>query len=321
MYHLVRNISFVAFLSATAACSSDDDSSSQAQAGATSTDDGSSSGGAGAETPGSIVEIAAGNEDFSQLVSSLTAANLVEALSAEGPFTVFAPTDAAFDSFEAANPGVLAGLSTEELTAVLTHHVVAGKIMSSDLVDSSIAATLGGSYVGISVGDSVSISGATVTTPDIEASNGVIHVIDSLILPPSNDVVQTAVAAGSFTKLAEALTSTGLVAVLQGEGPFTVFAPTDAAFEAFETANPGVLSSLSNEELSNILLYHVASGWVGASDLSDGMMIPTSLEGKQITVALTNGAKVNSSSITQANLLASNGVIHVIDAILLPPAG
>lgn len=268
---------------------------------------------------GTVVDIAVGDENFSQLVAALQSANLVDILSTAGPFTVFAPTDAAFDAFEAANPGVLASLTTEELTSILTYHVVGSQVMSSDLVSGALAETLQGGHVGITLNDSVMINDATVETADIAASNGVIHVIDSIMLPPGGDIVDVALEAGAFTQLAGALTAAGLVDTLKSEGPFTVFAPTDAAFEAFEAANPGVLESLSTEQLTDILLYHVSTGWVGAADLSDGMIVPTQLVGRDLTIDLSNGVRVNTSNVTDANILTSNGVIHVINEILLPP--
>lgn len=267
-----------------------------------------------------VAEIAAANSDFSDLVSALEAADLVTALGGKGPFTVFAPTNEAFAAFEKENPGVLGELTKEELTGVLTYHVISAQVLAADLVSGSIAETLGGGYVGITLGDDVLINEAVVTKPDIVGKNGVIHVIDRIMLPPSADVVDTAIAAGSFTKLAEALTTAELVETLKGEGPFTVFAPTDDAFAAFEEANPGVLASLTKEQLTDILLYHVTSGWVGAAALEDGMMVPTQLADKSLVVDLTDGVKINDSAVTTANVLTTNGVIHVIDTILLPPA-
>lgn len=140
------------------------------------------------------------------------------------------------------------------------------------------------------------------------------------MLPPSKDIVGTAVAAGSFTKLAGALVAAGLDKTLQGTGPFTVFAPTDDAFDAFEARNPGVLASLTTAQLSDILLYHMVSGRAGPADLKDGASVNTALAGKSLKVSTTGGVKVNESKVTSANIVATNGVIHVIDAILLPPS-
>ncbi len=276
-------------------------------------------GGGAVEDP-TIVELAVEAGTFTSLVAALEAADLVAALSGEGPFTVFAPNDAAFEAFEDDNPGVLASLTTDELTAVLSYHVLAAEVLSTDLVDGSIAETLNGAYVGIDLSDGVKVGGATVTAADLTGSNGVIHVIDRLLLPPSENLVETAVSAGSFTQLAAALVATGLDETLADGGPFTVFAPTDEAFDAFEDANPGVLASLNEAALTDILLYHVVDGWVGAADLVDGASVPTLLTDASLTVDLSSGAKLNESSVVAANVLATNGVIHVIDEILLPPS-
>ena len=267
-----------------------------------------------------VVELAIEAGTFTSLVAALEAADLVAALSGEGPFTVFAPDDAAFAAFEEEHPGVLASLSTDELTAVLTYHVLAAEVLSTDLVDGSIAETLNGAYVGIELSDGVKVGGADVTAADLIASNGVIHVIDRIILPPGENLVETAVSAGSFTQLAAALVATGLDATLADGGPFTVFAPTDDAFDAFEAANPGVLGSLTEAALTDILLYHVVDGWVGAADLVDGSSVPTLLTDASLTIDLSSGVVVNESSVVAANVLATNGVIHVIDEILLPPS-
>jgi transforming growth factor-beta-induced protein len=179
--------------------------------------------------------------------------------------------------------------------------------------------TLNGARAAIDLTAGAMVAGSKVTTADVAASNGVIHVIDKIMMPPSKDIVGTAVAAGSFTKLAGALVATGLDKTLQGAGPFTVFAPTDDAFAAFETKNPGVLASLTTAQLSDILLYHVVSGWAGPADLKDGASVNTALAGKSLKVSTTAGVKVNESKVTSANIVTTNGVIHVIDAILLPP--
>lgn len=128
-----------------------------------------------------IVDTAVDAGSFTTLAGALETAGLVETLKGDGPFTVFAPTD---DAFAALPEGTLEGLSEEELTAILTYHVVPGAVMSSDLSDGMTAATVEGSEVTFSVGDSVMVGDATVTSADIEASNGVIHVIDSVLMPP-----------------------------------------------------------------------------------------------------------------------------------------
>jgi uncharacterized surface protein with fasciclin (FAS1) repeats len=135
-------------------------------------------------------------------------------------------------------------------------------------------------------------------------------VIDKIILPPADDIVQTAIAAGMFTKLAGALTAAGLVETLKGEGPFTVFAPTDAAFGKLAAVPAG-------DDLKNVLLYHVVSGAVSSGDLS-AVSVSTLLEGESLTVSLTGGVKINDAKVTTANIIAKNGVIHVVDTVLVP---
>jgi transforming growth factor-beta-induced protein len=253
--------------------------------------------------------VAAGG--FEQLAAALTKAGLVDTLKGDGPFTVFAPTDEAFEQFEEDNPGVLAGLSKDELTGILTYHVVAGAaVESSALKDDQVFVTVAGSPVLVDTTGGVKVSDASVTTADVKASNGVIHVIDKIILPPADDIVATAVAAGDFTQLADALTAADLVTTLQGEGPFTVFAPTDAAFEALESVPSG-------DALKDVLLYHVVSGAVGSGDLKAGT-VSTLLAGKDLTVALEGGVQINDANVTMANIITKNGVIHVIDSVLIP---
>jgi uncharacterized surface protein with fasciclin (FAS1) repeats len=131
-----------------------------------------------------IVEIASANKDFTTLVAAVVAAGLAETLSGAGPFTVFAPTNEAFAKLPA---GTVAELikpeNKEKLAAILTYHVVAGKTLSSDLTDGQLIKTVNGQKVKVSVGDKVKVDGAVVITPDLEASNGVIHVIDAVIMP------------------------------------------------------------------------------------------------------------------------------------------
>jgi len=269
-------------------------------------------GGAGAPSGArDIVDTAVAAGQFTKLAAALTKAGLVSALKGAGPFTVFAPDDAAFDAFEAANPGVLAGLSTAALTEILTYHVVAGAaVKSTALKDESVFTTLSGSPILIDTTGGVKVDDAKVKTADVTASNGVIHVIDKIILPPKDDIVATAIANGMFTKLAGALTDAKLVTTLQGDGPFTVFAPTDAAFAKLASVPTG-------DALKNVLLYHVVAGAVGSGDLVAGP-VATQLAGKSVTVSLTGGVKIDDAKVTSANILAKNGVIHVVDTVLVP---
>merc|ERR550514_1873269 len=186
-------------------------------------------------------------------------------------------------------------------------------------------ATLQGAELTVTIeGSTVKVGGATVTTADLECSNGVIHVIDTVLLPPAggNNIVETAVSDGNFKTLTAALTKAQLVDTLSGGGPFTVFAPTDAAFTAALTAL-GLTAEelLAKPDLGDILKFHVVSGKVMSSGLSNGMKVAT-LQGAELTVTIEGSTvKVGGATVTTADLECSNGVIHVIDTVLLPPAG
>jgi transforming growth factor-beta-induced protein len=274
-----------------------------------------------------IVDTAVAADDFNTLVTAVQAAGLVDALKGEGPFTVFAPTDAAF----AALPdGTLDALlaDTEALSQVLLYHVVPGQVMAADVTDGLEAETLQAEAVSFSVSDDgAMINDAIIVATDIEASNGVIHVIDAVILPPSMqaqaeaptpDIVDTAIAADDFNTLVTAVQAAGLVDALKGEGPFTVFAPTDAAFAALPD---GTLDSLlaDTDALSQILLYHVVPGAVMAADVTDGLE-PATLQGEAVSFSVSDdGVMINQANIVATDIAASNGVIHVIDAVILPP--
>ncbi|MEX2529604.1 MAG: fasciclin domain-containing protein [Gemmatimonadota bacterium] len=259
-----------------------------------------------------IVDVAV-DADFSTLVAAVQAAGLESVLRGDGPFTVFAPTDEAFDDLpEGALDDLLA--DPDALAEVLTYHVVAGRITSGDLEDGQLVTTVQGDVFRITLGDGAQVNGANIVTADVEASNGVIHVIDAVLLPPA-DLVDTAVDAG-FTTLVAAVQAAGLVEVLKGDGPYTVFAPTDAAFDNLPE---GALDALlaDPEALANVLTYHVVEGRVFSSDLADEMEVAT-VQGQTLSIALNSGAQVNGANVVTANILTSNGVIHVIDAVLLP---
>lgn len=273
-----------------------------------------------------IVGIAAANPDFSILVAALDKAGLVAVLDGSENYTVFAPTNQAFLD---AGISSLDGLSAEALTPILLNHVVKGKIMSTDLAaGDNYAATENATgpnnskislYIKNAMGVMVN-NDATVTTANIEASNGVIHVIDKVI-SADVDVVDIALQNSNFTSLVGALQAADgdLVSTLQGDGPFTVFAPTNAAFEAISA----VTATLTPAELANILTYHVVSGNVTASMLSDKMTV-TALNTGSFDIDLSgsmpkiiDGAG-NSVGIVLTDVQGKNGVVHVIDAVLLP---
>ena len=277
----------------------------------------------------SIVDIAAGSEDFSILVAALQQANLVEALQGEGPFTVFAPTNEAFAKL-LGELQITADdlLNHPQLADVLLYHVVSGKILSTDLQDGAMPETLGGQTVKVDLKDGAKINESKVVTADIEATNGVIHVIDTVLVPetfsltPAAEipatVVDIALSSPDFSILVAAVQQAGLVEALQGEGPFTVFAPTNAAFEKLlGELSISAEDLLNNPQLADVLLYHVVAGKVLSTDLQNGMEAET-LGGLKITVNLTDGVKINNSSVIAADIEAGNGVVHVIDTVLVP---
>jgi transforming growth factor-beta-induced protein len=277
--------------------------------------------------PKTIVDIAVADGRFSTLVTAVQAAGLVETLSGEGPFTVFAPTDDAFAKLPKETlENLLKPENKDQLVKVLTYHVVPGKVMASDVVKLSEAQTAAGEPIAIKVeGNKVFVNDAQVILTDIEASNGVIHVIDTVILPPSmkaeakKDIVDIAAADGRFTTLVAAVQAAGLVDTLKGEGPFTVFAPTD---EAFAKLPEGTLETLlkpeNKQQLTNILLYHVLPGKVMASEVKDGLIADTAL-GTSVFFKVDMGkAYINEAQIIITDIEASNGVIHVIDKVILP---
>ena len=267
-----------------------------------------------------IVETAMANDDFNTLVDALIAAGLDTTLSDESTeFTVFAPTDAAFAKLDSAYLTNLVQNDIDTLTKILTYHVISGDIMSTDLSDGMRAETVQGKYLDISFDDDiVYIENAMVSTTDIECNNGVIHVIDTVMVP-ENNIVETAIENDDFNTLVSAVVAAGLDTTLSDESTeFTVFAPTDAAFDKLD---PAFLSNLVDNDTANltsILTYHVLAGTVLSTDLSDGMTA-TTVEGTDITVQIVNQiVSIDEATVTLADIKCSNGVIHVIDTVITP---
>lgn len=267
-----------------------------------------------------IVDIAVEDGRFTTLTAALGAAGLVETLQSEGPFTVFAPTDEAFAKLpEGTVEALLNDIPT--LTSILLYHVVPAGVSSSEVVSLSSVPTAHGKDLAVSLSDGkVMINDSQVIITDIEASNGIIHVIDSVLLPPAEtpDIVEIAVGDGRFTTLVAALGAAGLVETLQSEGPFTVFAPTD---EAFAKLPEGTVAALLKDipTLTNILLYHVVSGEVLAADVVS-LSSASAVNGDSISIkSSSSGVMLNESKVLITDIMARNGVIHVIDTVLLPP--
>ncbi|MBM1107911.1 fasciclin domain-containing protein [Aurantibacter crassamenti] len=302
-----------------------------------------------------IVEIAVATDDLSLLVGALQQANagLVDVLSGTGPFTVFAPTNAAFaDLLDSLGDeyNSLADFDTEEekalLVKILTYHVVGNvAAFSTDLSAGQMIETVQGEEITINLEGGVFIEDATdmkaaVITADVEAINGVVHVIDKVLLPQEvvdalkPNIVNLAQSVDDLSVLVEALiqADAGLVDVLSGTGPFTVFAPTNAAFAALLETLGNEYNSLADFDtedekalLAKILTYHVVSGAkVLASDLTDGQAIET-VQSEVITISIHDGVFVgdatdDNATVTTADVEASNGVVHVINKVLLPQA-
>lgn len=288
------------------------------------------------EAPKNIVETAQATADLSSLVSALSRAGLVDALNADGPFTVFAPTNAAFSTFLSANGfASLEDVPVNVLQQILLNHVVSGEIRAANIPAESYQktlATFGNTTSNLSILVKSSASGVSinksvnVVTADVLASNGVVHIVDAVIALPT--VVNHALNNDNFTILVAALTRPSLgvdyVGILSGAGPFTVFAPTNAAFAALLTElNLTSLDQVDDATLNAVLQYHVVAGAnVLASQLTNGQVVTTFQTGT-FTIDLTSGAKIvdarnRTSNIIITDVQGSNGVVHAIDKVILP---
>lgn len=273
------------------------------------------------DTKPNIVETALAAGNFKTLAAALTAADLVKPLQAAGSFTVFAPTDAAFAALPKGTlEDLLKPKNKATLQSILTYHVVPGAYLADKVVKMPFASSLNGQRVGFKVSDNgVTINGARITVTDIQCSNGVIHVIDSVILPSTDDIIDTAVKAGKFNTLAAAIQAAGLVEALKADGPVTVFAPTDAAFAALPKGTVESLLKPENKaQLAAILKFHVIPGRVYSDAAAKGAKVATLQGGMIQTMAKDGKVWVNGAQVIGADIESSNGVIHVIDTVLLP---
>jgi uncharacterized surface protein with fasciclin (FAS1) repeats len=278
-----------------------------------------------------IVELAQGNADLSVLVEAVVAADLATTLSGTGPFTVFAPTNAAFTALLTELGVTKAELLANKplLTAVLQYHVLGDEVMKSQIqLGKAITPLAGGFFKIDQVGmDFVIKDGrnrtSTITATDIDASNGVVHVINKVILPADKNIVETAIAsAPEFSILVEAVVAAGLDGTLSGAGPFTVFAPTNAAFADLLT-ELGVTKDalLANTTLlTSVLTYHVLPARVLKADVVPGAQ-PNTVQGENFSISaglVITDQNARTANIAATDILTSNGVIHVIDRVILP---
>ncbi|MCP4080249.1 MAG: fasciclin domain-containing protein [Planctomycetaceae bacterium] len=268
-----------------------------------------------------IAETAIEVGNFKTLVAAAQAAGLVDTLNGGAQLTVFAPTDEAFAKID---PETLAALlkpeNIDQLTQILTYHVVPGRVNASTAYDLDFAGTVNGQRLPINFrGEGLKVGDANIKVTDVQCSNGVIHVIDSVLMPALADIPTTAQSAGQFNTLLAAVGAAGLADVLAGDGPFTVFAPTDEAFAALPEGTVATLLKPENkQQLVDILKYHVISGRVYDTDAVAAKRAETLL-GRGVNIGLNaEGITVNDAKIVARNIDASNGVIHVIDQVLIP---
>jgi uncharacterized surface protein with fasciclin (FAS1) repeats len=286
--------------------------------------------GGGDDTPATTLTVAQSDERFSILNEAVNAAGLAGTLAGPGPLTVFAPTNDAFAALLAelgvSKDALLANKPL--LTAVLTYHVLPARVERAQVpLGQPITSAQGGIFKIDAVGQNLVVTDgrnrtANITATDVQASNGVVHVIDKVILPADKNIVQTAQALPQFSILVEAVVAADLAGALSGDGPFTVFAPTNDAFVAL-LAELGVSKEALLADtalLTKVLTYHVVPARVLKAQVPVGTPI-TSLQGDSFTIdgtlAITDQAG-RKAAITATDVLTSNGVIHVVDQVILP---
>ena len=277
-----------------------------------------------------IVELASDDTRFSTLVAAVSAADLVDTLQSDGPFTVFAPTDEAFTAYLEANDLTADELlASDQLADILTYHVFSGEVFSAAAIEiaqgsENVVTMVNGDSLALSLsGEDLYTNLSLVTDVDIDATNGVIHAIDAVLVPPveednpTQDIVDIALADENFSTLVTALTTADLVSTLQGEGPFTVFAPTNAAFDKIpaDTLN-GLLADV--DALTGVLTQHVVSGEVDSvTAMSLNGSAADTVSGNDISIDIVDGALVvQGATVTTIDIYATNGVIHVIDTVI-----
>lgn len=274
------------------------------------------------------------NPDYSFLTAALNKAGFVAALDKEGEtqLTVFAPDNKAFMDAGFKSIADLNAVPATTLKEVLLYHVTGTKIKSADIpqATNTQVETLNGQSVFVTKTSAgkVFVNGVQVTKADINCTNGVLHKMDRVLMPATGTIVETAVAAPNLSLLVAAVLrasqgSTDVAAVLSGDGPFTVFAPTNEAFIKAGFANESAINAADPNVVANILTYHVVAGRVFSSDLTDNASVKT-VQGGNVTISLSGGAKVKgNANSTASNIIATdkvttNGVVHVIDQVLLP---
>ncbi len=278
--------------------------------------------------PSNPLAFARSNAKFSILTVALARTGLLNTLmKLDQDYTLFAPTDEAFQAAGLSATAVTQ-LPKDALSAILLYHVVGAKVPASAVPAAAGVTTLNGKQIYVRKNaNGVFVNLAQVTLADVMAKNGVVHVINQVLMPPTKTIVETAVGNPAFSTLVQAVLrastgSTNVAGILSGPGAFTVFAPTNAGFEA-EGITPAVISGIAPDGLTPILGYHVIGSPVFSIDLVNGMM-PTMLLSGKTTITLNGGAKIKgngnstASNIVATDIICTNGIIHVIDRVLLP---
>jgi len=293
--------------------------------------------GGGVTEKKTIAQIVGMNDDYRLLKLALARTGLLDDLNGKGPFTVFAPNNKAFAAAGLGDASAIAKVDKETLKTILLYHVVSGNIKAADIpvADNTPVKALNDKTLFVTKKNGkVSVNGVSVTTADIIASNGVIHAVDRVILPATGTIVDIAAGNPDFSVLVEVVKyastgSTDVLGLLSGPGPLTVFAPTNKAF--LNLLNDLGLSSLDDlkktltpDQVTGILAYHVIPGLVYSGNLVDGSK-PATVNGASVTISLGSGAQVlgngnggKASNIVATDISATNGVVHVIDRVLLP---
>jgi len=293
--------------------------------------------------PNTIADILDEYDSLSKLKELLDTYNLTDTVKNTPNLTLIAPTDRAFKEIENILARFTGDAGAQEVTKILTYHVLPQIVKSDDLADGqSYDAVYPGDKVDVSVTEKgwwwwkyteVKFEDSKVLKVDIEGSNGVIHVVDSVMIPDSvtipNTVVDVAVGMEELSTLVDLLVKLNLADILKGTGPFTVFAPTNDAFSDIENT----LEGLTDTQVTNVLLYHVVNGKVLSDQLTDGQVVDTLYSGNTLTVSIEKKGgwrcrwfgygckefiKINESDVEKADVDADNGVIHILDKVLIP---
>ncbi len=272
-----------------------------------------------------ITQTAVNTPDLSTLVAALTEAGLADTFNASGNYTVFAPNNNAFSEIQSTVDQLLAADDKSALTDVLQYHVIDSVVFSRELRAKQTVTTLSGDELVIrSVGGAVYVNGARVVTADVLASNGVVHIIDQVLVPNTfGNIAETAQENSNLSTLVAAASAADLVGALSDEtANYTVFAPTNAAFADIQSTVDSLLAAEDKSALVGVLQYHIVNREVFASQLSDGQVI-TTLSGETLTINISGGSVTlvgedSTATVVNADILTTNGIVHVIDTVLLP---